>query len=310
MQSILICFIILVCPIASACPFYTSTPRLNFTTFTSALVYANITGFPLHVCANSAIPATEILPIINFPLQVVGDYDPIFQDYAVLQLERPDVRPVFIVTSAVVSFQTLQFAFNQTLFLVNGTGLLSLQDCTTWTGRAAVLVETVAGTFGTVGFSGERVIFADVSIGIHQVTGPVTCIGCFFIRPRLAGISCSSSVTAAFSIMYGAFNGDSQFITLLPEGPQAAVDFGTYPPLVLPTNWARAGKNFLFPLCSNSCVEPSQSPLPDFGSGGGSGGGSTTSSGGKKEANAWTITLVVLLALVFFVVLVVGFTRK
>jgi hypothetical protein len=251
----------------------------------------------------------ETLPVIDFPLAVIGDYDPVFQDYAVIQTDRPDLRPVFIISVATVVFRTLQFAFNQSLFLVNGTGLLTMQDCTAWTGRAAILVETVTGTAGTVGFSGERVIFADVSIGIHQVTGPVSCISCFFVRPRVAGLSCTSSVTALFSVLYSSFNGDTNFITLLPQGPASANDFETYPGLTLPSNWARANKNFLFPVCSNTCVEPTPTAAPDFGSGSG-GDGTSSSSTGKKDANGWTIALVVLMAAVFFVVLIVGFTEK
>lgn len=302
--------ILLIVTATSACPYYTLMPRTNYSTMTELLNAPIVVfgGVPAYACVGARVYSNETLPLITFDFSLTGDFDPIIGAEMILQIDSASLDPVFVIsgTSGYASFHNIQFTFNQTLFLVNHTGLLNLQGCTLWIGNFAVVIQTSTSVAGVSGFVGSKVIFAENALGIHQITGFAVCDVCYFIRPRVAGVSTRSEITSRFQITYSVWNGDTQWIYIIPSTLSNVNSDTDYQRLPLPSNWGRINKNFMFDVCE-ALVSQSQSPTIAFGGGGGGGGGGDGGGDGNNGSNAYTIALLAAVIAGILVVIAMGF---
>lgn len=283
------------------CQYYTLNPlRTNYSTFTQVYSAVNGKNIPIHVCNGAILYYNETVPPITNDTTIIGDVDASGM-YAVWTIMAPQ-STVFWIQSpnanaaqyTLVSVNTINIFFQQTLFYVDVSSTLTFDNVKTWNGNISVLV---SGSFGyQFGFFASNSYFAYVAVGVRYVQGSVTMDNCMFVATRLAGIVTPSNNLDGITLTQPVFvNTLFPFATLV--GPDLTY---TYLQLITPSNQyvvmtgmttCRDYPSYQAPVIYNC----SQSPVV--------GGGGTTSCNCQ---NSETNTIVAAVALGLVLVLVIA----
>jgi hypothetical protein len=300
---------------ARACPWYTITPAANYTNLTSAVAICASAGCPIYACNNATIGAAETfmfttnIAIVGAPAGASGA--------PIITCLTAALTPVFtLISGAEVSFANLQIAFNNSLFLVQGSSTLLLNQVDMWLGNVAVTVQTPnspgsGSTLGT-GLIGEFVGFFSVGIAIYQLTGPVQCTACIYDSPRICAIATinaaliSTSAGAGAPLTYSTWINTPNYVSILTTLSSTPI------PVQLPALWGRINHNILVITYQPNCVVITPSFTPRAAAG--SGAGATPSPAPKPNkdtgTDGWMIALVVIAALLLVTVATISVASR
>jgi len=305
---------------AAACPYYILTPASNFSQFAPAAAAAQTTGQPLYVCDGAVMAAYEYVSPITGNLALIG-VGPATGLPATFALEPTYAPLIEISSAAVVTAENIVFAFNGTLFLVQGAASLTLTRCSAALGDVAVVVATNAPAVSpAAGFVGDRVTFLNVGIAIYQSSGApaVTCTTCIFSAPRISAVSTGGGTLAGLSIQYSFWVDYDVFVNT--QAYYSASSPTT--PYTVPPNWGPAHNNLAVytpqylaaALAAEAALAPTPIPLtgstaPPTGSCNCTNGGG--SSGGSSAFRAWQAAFIaVVLVFVVVAAVIVVVSRK
>lgn len=270
----------------------------NFTNYTTAAAAAIAQSLPLRARDGAVIFANETVAPISSSLTIIGDTDGLIS--AFITIETPQ-SPVFVVSGSGELFvRDLQISFNGTLFNTQGNSLLRLSNVNMWLGTIGVSVQNTPGP--GVGMVADHVQCMNLATCFLYLTtnAALNCTDCRFMNARNTAVSVSSSTPSAIAglnIINSLWINLQFFITIQASPLAVPVQY------TLPSNWGYLNNNIIARTFSQTCIQPSPTPVPTPPPviGGGSGGGGTCPTCEKCVDDTFggpTIFQIVLLILV------------